>query len=676
MSTPKKALKLLKKSHPNAGNEDDSSSDNEMHTDGLVDTTDDENDKNQQQRFQNKINETETDELVDTDDENDKKQPKDTKGKALNLNQEKNVVEKMKGEASQEESDVADNKPSANFKEKDNQSNQSSPSKKIREERKRKLPQATPSFSSSSNAASSYYNKGFSFNGSAKEQHGHPIYCVSWSSDLYVSTTEHKTTPTPTPNNNKNNKNKPSKQQQGDDKALYRCFATCAGNNVTIYEVDRKGRGNIKMRQAYKDADTEEVFYSCAFGGRGAPSSTHYISPLPTSSDSSEESFLSAVSLPLTLTNPIGWTTSASSSQLLCCGGTRGIIKVIDPRRRSLIMTLSGHGDEIYDLRFSPMDEFLLITASKDESLRLWNLRSATCVVIFAGHEGHRDAVLSTSFHPLGHLFVSGGMDTSIKIWSLEEPSVVKAIEESNLPSTSSLTATKSFYTRYQQMPLYSTNKAHTDYVDCVQFVGDLILSKSITNTILLWKPDMSQARSFSNIVRPPRSADIIPLREFTISKCEVWFIRFQTDEDCRMVSIGNTVGVIKVWDIGLGKGTVESLDNILVEDKEKSPDGSEGTSTEGASSSNHNSSGNGGGVVNVSMSEGFQTKKCLASLTHKECQGKTIRMVTFSPDGNSLIACCDDSSILMWKAMTSSSASDAVTSFSSSASSTTSSIG
>jgi len=416
----------------------------------------------------------------------------------------------------------------------------------------------------------------FSFNGSAKELHKNPIYCVAWSSDLYRNTNINEKDQ----NDGKNNKS-----------SYFRCFATCAGNFVTIYDVANQGRGNFTVRQAYEDADSDEVFYACAFGGRGIQA--HVPESMPKDVNESQR---------MTLSNPVGWTYSTSSSQLLCCGGSRGIIKVIDPLRRALIMTLSGHGDEIYDLKFSPIDEFLLITASKDESLRLWNIRSATCVVMFTGHEGHRDAILSLSFHPLGTSFVSAGMDTSIKIWSLENETVTKAILESSLPSTSSLAATKSFSARLQQMPLYSTNKAHTDYVDCVQYVGDLILSKSITNTILLWKPDLSQARVPDSTVRPPRSANIIPLREFSLSNCECWFIRFHTDDNCRLLSIGNNVGEIKVWDI----------------------DG---------------------------RCEGLQTKKSLTNITHKDCQGKTIRMVAFSPDGDSLVACCDDSSVLMWNA-------------------------
>lgn len=402
---------------------------------------------------------------------------------------------------------------------------------------------------------------GFRLSGGAKELHKHPIYCVAWSTDSYVAASEDVSEEDMSSDYRDGSATPPLSS----DALMYQCFATCAGPFVTIYEVGNGGKGAPKVRQAYRDVDPEESFYSCAFGGRGVSSDLLFSIP--------KQEALSDYYV--TLANPSRWSSSLSNNdsdgkgaQLICCAGKRGIVKIIDPLRKQLVMTLSGHGDDIYDLKFSPLDEFLLITASKDESLRLWNIRSATCVAIFAGHEGHRDSVLSLSFHPLGTTFVSAGMDTSVKIWSLEEAALVEAIQDSNSRNTISSSTAKPFFTRYQQMPLFSTNKVHTDYIDCVQYVGDLILSKSITNTIVLWKPDTSHFRrsrqttinddSASKYItsRPPRSGNVFPLREFQLSNCQVWFIRFHTDADCRLLAIGNTVGKVKVWKIGCDDGT------------------------------------------------------------------------------------------------------------------------
>lgn len=509
----------------------------------------------------------------------------------------------------------------------------------------------------------------------AKESHKQPIYCVDWSTDVFLP--ENQTRPgdgdrdasasedddapsdaggpsSDTPGkadrsggeSDSDVSNSSSSSEEEDviecDEASFRCLASCGGNHVTIYET-RYGIG-LNPRQAYRDADKEEVFYVCAFGGRGLGSEIGY-APIGQLDDDGETIVFSAddgqprvevadanndgkdgregpVEKRRKLLQTIANLSKYNGPQLLLVAGKRGIVKVIDTVRRSLILTLSGHGDEIYDMKFSPTTDdmgskWLLLTASKDESLRLWNVQSATCIAIFAGHDAHRDAVLTCGWHPLGNRFVSGGMDNSVKIWSLESDEMMNAIKESwkTEPITKRNTATSSsrpqsthkvFKTLYEQTPIFSTSKVHLDYCDCVQFVGDLVLSKSINDVIILWKPIFSDSQLKNNVLinfegngkagvsRIPN--EVQPLREFVLNKCDIWFIRFQTDADCRMLAIGNNIGEIKVWDICASN----------------------------------------------------PTKKFMTRVDHQTCCSP-IRMVSFSPDGRSLASVCDDSTVWKW---------------------------
>lgn len=624
----------------------------------------------------------------------------------------------------------------------------------------------------------------------ARESHGHPIYCVAWSTDLHresdrqrsaaaeaeaeqqlregaesaaVATeaskdeatdeaksggpeecsaassakaaAEHAADPKSPP---------PSPATRPSPPPLLRCLATCGGRNVTLYETEASAAANgeqtpssssngkgagLSLRQAYVDPDDGELFYTCAFGGRGLGSACGYGRTADLVEDgrgrtivlhaessaeegddeeddgdgetSAADSKLGSASASKKRRRDAGGDASSGSPgakfgegvsasveadrrrhralfrsltdlsgydgpQLLCAAGQRGVVKVIDTVRRFLLLTLSGHGDEIYDMKFSPADEWLLLTASKDESLRLWNVQTGTCVAIFAGHEGHRDAVLSVGWHPLGRKFASAGMDTTVKLWSLDGGEVKGALEESRTVGVRRRTAPRGweerakgneeekkedgdfaigkrgkktgkrsrvFKTVYEQMPYFSTNKVHTDYVDCVQFVGDLVLSKSITDRIVLWKPDLSSSGRCPNDAPASSSANggssngkiangtsnanaassatthhqrsklrnnVIPLREFTLNKCDVWFVRFQTDSpDCRCLAVGNNVGEVKVWDVG---------------------------------SPNPN-------------------RKYFANLTHGQCTS-TVRMASFSPDGRSIVATCEDSTVWKWDAV------------------------
>ena len=495
---------------------------------------------------------------------------------------------------------------------------------------------------------------GYKLTGSVKEQHGHSIYCVAWSGDEFSDDGKVMVGQEPQEEeqtdssgdeadkeketNGSDATRKKSQSWAANRTLLY--FATCGGNRVTLYEVAKSDPTNperkpgLILRQGYIDADEEEVFYSCVFGGHCIGDPVGY-GPLPArkkDGESREDLVVidSQKSEDQTARNnrkrpresdgttenqqPAGTKKNAvhmtlhpdsfNGPQLLCVAGTRGVIKVIDPVRRMLFTTLSGHGDDIYDLKFSPTHEWLILSASKDESLRLWNVKTSTCVAIFAGHEGHRDCVLSVGWHPHGHKFVSGGMDTTVKLWNVgEDTDVGDAIRKSENVKPQLWDAKvldkQKFTTIYEQMPLFSTHKVHTNYVDCVQFVGDLVLSKDTNETIVLWMPDASQAnRTSSNSKTQHRlPSEVIALREFNINKCDVWFMRFQTDWDCQLLALGNTVGEIRVWEVGANP-----------------------------------------------------TKKHFCTLMQQYCVS-AVRMVAFSPDSKLLLASCDDASIWVWEA-------------------------
>jgi polycomb protein EED len=116
--------------------------------------------------------------------------------------------------------------------------------------------------------------------------------------------------------------------------------------------------------------------------------------------------------------------------------------------------------------------------------------------------------------HESGKYFASSGMDCSIRIWNLDTEGMTKAIEQSYKSSKAS-DAPKSLYYDEEaclkvkkaktekaekdiraetvlsvHFPMFCSDRIHKNYVDCVKFFGDLILSKSIHNQITLWKPE------------------------------------------------------------------------------------------------------------------------------------------------------------------------------------------
>lgn len=84
------------------------------------------------------------------------------------------------------------------------------------------------------------------------------------------------------------------------------------------------------------------------------------------------------------------------------------------PAGARCIMSLSGHSHNISDLALSTDGAFAL-SASWDNSMRLWDLHNRRCTRRFISHT--KD-VLSVAFSPQNRQIVSGSMDGTIKLWN------------------------------------------------------------------------------------------------------------------------------------------------------------------------------------------------------------------------------------------------------------------
>ena len=78
---------------------------------------------------------------------------------------------------------------------------------------------------------------------------------------------------------------------------------------------------------------------------------------------------------------------------------------------------VSGHGDNILAVQFSPKNSSRMASGSGDKSVRIWDCDTGTPVHTM---NGHTRWVLAVSFSPDGSLLASGGYDNEVRIWNPE----------------------------------------------------------------------------------------------------------------------------------------------------------------------------------------------------------------------------------------------------------------
>ncbi|XP_027734568.1 striatin-3 isoform X5 [Empidonax traillii] len=141
--------------------------------------------------------------------------------------------------------------------------------------------------------------------------------------------------------------------------------------------------------------------------------------------------------------------------------------------------TLRSHFDGVRALAFHPVEP-VLVTASEDHTLKLWNLqktvpakKSASLdvepIYTFRAHIG---PVLSLAISSNGEQCFSGGVDATIQWWNMPSPNVDP-------------------YDTYEPNVLAGTLIAHTDAVWGLAYSGvkNHLLSCSADGTIRLWNP-------------------------------------------------------------------------------------------------------------------------------------------------------------------------------------------
>ncbi len=256
----------------------------------------------------------------------------------------------------------------------------------------------------------------------------------------------------------------------------------------------------------------------------------------------------------------VSYIETSSTQQLLAAGGSSKIIKIIDLKQRTELHQLIGHRNEILDLKFyqsnqtnltnnSSNSPTLLLSASQDFSIRLWNPLTNCQICIFAGSlRGHNSDVLSIDWHFSGKYFVSSGCDHCVKIWQINDEIQANINKSQFIKSHDDKIAHK-FKTKITGIPIFSCDSIHDNYVDCVKFNGNFVISKSVEGLIYEWKPVFN------------KEEDSVFIINTYVYKMEslIWYMKFDVDFGSvnsslggkEIIGVGNDKGVFYVFNVG-----------------------------------------------------------------------------------------------------------------------------
>jgi WD40 repeat protein len=169
------------------------------------------------------------------------------------------------------------------------------------------------------------------------------------------------------------------------------------------------------------------------------------------------------------------------------------------------VLSLQFQGDILTDMVFNPTGKGSAVCGF-DGTIRLLGGSNATFGKpgVLTGHKG---AVLTLSFAPVGRLLASGGVDGTVRLWKSGQPTVVL--------------------------------RGHRSWVNCVRFSADgkRLASASSDATVRLWRQENGKWKTES-------------IKE--VPEGEVRCVAFSPDG--KLVALGTRYGTVRIWDLAQNK--------------------------------------------------------------------------------------------------------------------------
>ena len=235
---------------------------------------------------------------------------------------------------------------------------------------------------------------------------------------------------------------------------------------------------------------------------------------------------------------------------VLACGGEMGFIYIIYLEETRQINELFSNNGELFALSFSPIeDKSWLLAGYKNGYTVLWDLDVDGGIQIAEFRYFNQNPPSDVScldWHDSGNYFVVSHLDTRVIVWEIDEE--IKRFDSDNNQINND--EKKKKYRKITKVtPIKESFDGHTNYVDCVKFWEDLLISKDVEGNLLLWSPFKE-------------TLFLLNVYDYEYYEA-IWYVKFTVNRQMEVICLGNDNGEIFVYKIKEGTFAKENGENI-----------------------------------------------------------------------------------------------------------------